>query len=125
MTIDQILEKYKKQFIIVIETAGEILKNDSYKNIEKILSENSTKEGEDLFKERNAPFSVFIVFYISLLLSDIYGPETVSQWDNITERKECRDLYKNYIKEFTDRFTSKYGLEKVDIEDVKFLFRLK
>ena len=125
MTIDQILEKYKKQFIIVIETAGEILKNDSYKNIEKILSENSTKEGEDSFKERNAPFSVFIVFYISLLLSDIYGPETVSQWGNITERKECRNLYKNYIKEFTDRFTSKYGLEKVDIEDVKFLFRLK
>jgi uncharacterized membrane protein len=124
MTMKQILDEYKKQFIIVMETVGEIIKTiPSYKNVEKII-ERKVGNNEEQLIDVNAPFGVFVVLYISLLLADIHGAEVVASWENVTERKECRAIYNNYLKEITDNFTRKYGLEKVDLDRIKFIFKV-
>lgn len=123
MTMNQILEEYKKQFIIVIETVGEIQKNSSYKNVESILKKRLNNNENSLI-DHGAPFGVFVVLYISFLLADIHGPEVVATWEDVADREECRAIYDNYLKEVTDNFTRKYGLEKVDLNKIKFVFRL-
>ena len=123
MTMHQILEDYKKRFIIVMETVGETMNNDSYKRVEKIVS-NKVGDNEESLIDCGAPFGVFVVFYISLLLADIHGPEVVASWEDVASRKECKSIYNNFLKEITDNFTRQYGLEKVDLSEIRFVFKI-
>ena len=123
MTMHQILEDYKKRFIIVMETVGETMNNDSYKRVEKIAS-NKVGDNEESLIDCGAPFGVFVVFYISLLLADIHGPEVVASWVDVASRKECKSIYNNFLKEITDNFTRQYGLEKVDLSEIRFVFKI-
>ena len=121
--MNEILEEYKKQFIIVLETVGNIQNNASFKKVESIISEK-VGDNEETLLEQNAPFGVFVVLYMSFVLADLYTPDEVSSWENVCARKECKNLYNNYLKEITDNFTRKVSLEQVDLSRIRFVFNI-
>lgn len=122
MTLEQLIGDYKKRFILILKTVGNITSNESFKKVESLVEER--EEGIQTFIDKGANFSVLVVFLISVVLVDMYGPEEVSSWDDIAENSKCKNLYNKYLKEVTDKFTRKNGLEQVDLSRVHIKYRL-
>lgn len=120
MTLNQLIEIYKKRFILVLKTVGDINSNNSFKNAESLIEERS----EDINKLINlgADFSVLVVYLMSIILVDMYGVIEVSSWGNITQREECTKLYETYLEEITNKFTRKYGVLTVKLPKVKLTY---
>lgn len=116
MTLEQLIKDYRKRFVLILNTVGEINSNDSFKNAEQLI--RNREDGIQRFIDMGASFSVLVVFMTSVILVDMYGPEEVSSWGDIASRKECKSVYNKYLKEMTDKFTRKNGLSQVNLSEV-------
>lgn len=116
MTLEQLIKDYRERFILILNTVGEINSNDSFKNAEQLI--RNREDGIQKFIDMGASFSVLVVFMTSVILVDMYGPEEVSSWGDIADRKECKSVYNKYLKEMTDKFTRKNGLSQVNLSEV-------
>lgn len=114
MTMAQILEKYKEQFITVIRAVGAVQNNTTFLEVEDLLNAKKFEENAD----SGMGFDAFVVMFIIPLLVNMYGVDIVSSWGNIIKRKEFRTIYDNYLKEITDNFTRKYGIRTVNIDEL-------
>lgn len=129
MTSEDLLKEYKKIFILVVETAGEELGNDSYRKVEELLNTDTVKKIEEqLLSYDEFPLDLLIVSYVFTILIDTHTEEEIDSWCDVaplTKRKEFLFLYDNYLKKPTRSFTAQMGLPSVTINEDLFVHRIK
>jgi len=113
MTYKEIAEKYIDLFVLIIETAGDVTNNQSYKNIEHIV-EKSRKEVLDKAIEDEVDFGMFIVLLITAALMDIHSLEDLSNKDEDEMYVLISDMWDRYLKKPTRKFLTQNGMKLID-----------
>lgn len=113
MTYKEIAEKYIDLFVLIIETAGDVTNNQSYKNIEHIV-EKSRKGVLDKAIEDEVDFGMFIVLLITAALMDIHPLEDLSNKDEDEMYVLISDMWDRYLKKPTRKFLTQNGMKLID-----------
>lgn len=113
MTYREIAEKYIDLFVLIIETAGDVTNNQSYKNIEHIV-EKSRKEVLDKAIEDEVDFGMFIVLLITAALMDIHSLEDLSNKNEDEMYVLISDMWDRYLKKPTRKFLTQNGMKLID-----------
>lgn len=118
MTYKEIVEKYEKMFILIMETTDDPV----YKKCESVFKENiyetpENKKQLDRMIEIEADFSNIISFYILSLISESNSSFLELGDDNEVVRR-VNDFWVRYLKKPTRSFTSKYGLDCIDSNEI-------
>lgn len=105
-----------------MEVLGEVLGVQEFKDVRKITQDflDTATAGKD-FYELKLPFDGFVAFYITMVLIQMCGTDTVTSWDNVVVRPEFLNIY-NKIKCIIDLFTDKFGLPRVDMNKLVFSY---
>jgi hypothetical protein len=125
MTYQEIVEKYKVLFIMLVEKAGRETGNTSYLNVSKLFEGDSDVPGNAMINSlvvKEPRFKVIVCSFIVLLLTNLYGVEKVKTWDDEQSATKLSEFYKIFLKKATLRFCQKYGLE--EFEDPETSFKL-
>lgn len=112
MTYKEIADKYIDLFILVIETAGDLTNNQSYKNIENIVKKS--KKELDRAIEDEVDFGMFIVILITSALLDIHSLEDLSNKDADEMYILISDMWNRYLKKPTRKFLAQNGMKLID-----------
>jgi len=112
MTYREIAEKYIDLFILVIETAGDITNNQSYKNIEQTLKKSYKEINRAIDDEID--FEMFIVILITTTLLDIHELNDLYKKDEDEMYNLINDMWIRYLKKPTRNFLSQNGMKLID-----------
>lgn len=122
MTYKEVVQEYRKLFIMLVEKAGRETGNTSYQNIEKVLKDMKVENMEKSLVDKEPEFVVVVCSYLVLMFCDIYGKEKVREWDEEESAQKLSEFYETFLKKSTMRFCEKYGLEPFD--DPRTSFKL-
>lgn len=112
MTYKEIADKYVDLFILIIETAGDVTNNQSYKNIEKII--DKSKEEINQAIENEVEFGIFIVLLITAVLIDIHNIEKLYEKNEDEMYELINDMWTRYLKKPTRKFLAQNGMKLID-----------
>lgn len=122
MTFREIVEEYKKRFILILEDVGEVKQIRAYTEIESILSTNLDGFKITVLEENsiqdNCPILCFTALYITAVLIRIYGIAEVSSWGDVCKHKLFRFIYDNYLKKMTEDFVNQFDLKQLNINQI-------
>lgn len=112
MTYREIAEKYIDLFVLVMETAGDMTNNQSYKNIEKTLKNSYSEINKAIDDE--VDFGMFIVILITAALLDIHKIEDLYEKDEDEMYDLISDMWNRYLKKPTRKFLAQNGMKLID-----------
>lgn len=112
MTYREIAEKYIDLFVLIIETAGDVTNNQSYKNIEQTLKKE--KKELDRAIEDEVDFGLFIVLLITIVLLDVHEHKDLYEKSEEEMYGLISDMWKRYLKVPTRKFLSQNGMKLID-----------
>lgn len=112
MTYKEIADKYIDLFVLIIETAGDVTNNQSYKNIENTVKKN--RKELDRAIEDEVDFGMFIVILITTALLDIHSLEDLSDKDEDEMYTLISDMWDRYLKKPTRKFLTQNGMKLID-----------
>ena len=112
MTYKEIADKYIDLFILIIETAGDVTNNQSYKNIENTVKKN--RKELDRAIEDEVDFGMFIVILITTALLDIHSLEDLSDKNEDEMYTLISDMWDRYLKKPTRKFLTQNGMKLID-----------
>ncbi len=120
MTYEDIVHEYRKLFVMLVEKAGRETGNTSYIRVEEILKEKNVEKLEQGLIEREPEFVIIVCSYLILLFCDIYGIDSVEEWDQEESATKLSEFYQEFLKKATIKFCEKYGLEPFDDPETSF-----
>jgi hypothetical protein len=112
MTYKEIADKYIDLFVLIIETAGDVTNNQSYKNIENTVKKN--RKELDRAIEDEVDFGMFIVILITTALLDIHSLEDLSDKNEDEMYTLISDMWDRYLKKPTRKFLAQNGMKLID-----------
>lgn len=112
MTYKEIADKYIDLFVLIIETAGDVTNNQSYKNIENTVKKN--RKELDKAIEDEVDFGMFIVILITTALLDIHSLEDLSDKNEDEMYTLISDMWDRYLKKPTRKFLAQNGMKLID-----------
>jgi hypothetical protein len=112
MTYKEIADKYIDLFVLIIETAGDVNNNQSYKNIENTVKKN--RKELDRAIEDEVDFGMFIVILITTALLDIHSLEDLSDKNEDEMYTLISDMWDRYLKKPTRKFLAQNGMKLID-----------
>ncbi len=112
MTYREIAEKYIDLFVLVMETAGDVTNNQSYKNIEKTLKNSYSEINKAIDDE--VDFGMFIVILITTALLDIHKIEDLYEKGEDEMYGLISDMWNRYLKKPTRKFLAQNGMKLID-----------
>lgn len=112
MTYREVAEKYIDLFILVMETAGDVTNNQSYKNIEQTLKNNRSELDKAIDDE--VDFGMFIVILITTILLDVHKIEDLYEKSEDEMYGLISDMWDRYLKIPTRKFLTQNGMKLID-----------
>ena len=112
MTYKEVADKYIDLFILVIETAGDVTNNQSYKNIENIINKSRGELNRAI--EDEIDFGMFIVILITAVLLDVHKIEDLYEKDEDEMYALISDMWERYLKKPTRKFLTQNGMKLLD-----------
>ena len=112
MTYREVAEKYIDLFILVMETAGDVTNNQSYKNIEQTLKNNRSELDKAIDDE--VDFGMLIVILITTILLDVHKIEDLYEKSEDEMYGLISDMWDRYLKIPTRKFLTQNGMKLID-----------
>lgn len=112
MTYKEVANKYIDLFILVMETAGDVTNNQSYKNIENIINKSRGELNRAI--EDEIDFGMFIVILITAVLLDVHKIEDLYEKDEDEMYSLISDMWERYLKKPTRKFLTQNGMKLID-----------
>lgn len=113
MDYETLVREYIKLFILVMETVGQRDKNSKYQEVSKCIESNEPMIQKMIDDEPDV--SVIVCNLIVQLLVDIHDSDSISGPENRDRLNELvEDMYQRHLREATNRFFRKHGLEPID-----------
>lgn len=113
MDYETLVREYIKLFILVMETVGQRDKNLKYQGVAKCIEANEPMIQKMIDDEPDV--SVIVCNLIVQLLVDIHDSDSISGPENRDRLNELvEDMYQRHLREATNRFFRKHGLEPID-----------
>ena len=121
MTFEQIYEKYIGVFKVLMLAAGHETGNKSYLKIGELLDTDSEwRKNVRRAIEDEVEFRMFVGILISVVVIDVHGLEKLTEADAETAYSLIESVWEKYLKEPTQKFCRKYGIEQFDTLDISF-----
>jgi hypothetical protein len=120
MSYQEIADKYKEIFIMLVEKAGRETGNTSYLKVSEILEQENNKTMFSGLVEREAGMEVLVCSLVVSLFFDIYGLDKLSDWNDEDGYEKLTEFYRMFLKKPTIKFCEKYGLEPFEDPNTAF-----
>lgn len=111
MEFKDIIEKYIKIFIMVLQVASDRTGNSVYKDVESIIG-NSFLVKKSIEEER--PIPEIITYMISCIITRVHGNDVYGVEGQDHLNRMIEDLYIRYLKGPTNAFLKKNGLPVIN-----------